>query len=404
MSTETEKKIFTAIESGDDALLRAALDDHPNVNIIDENLMTPLQHAAYKGNKDMVQILLDYVSSCNTLSKPINLCSFQGADPNLCKHQHNYTALHFAGLSGNFEVCLALLVAGARPDVTNAVNRTASQMAAFVGHHKCVAIINNYVQKSNVDYYTVAHGLHTKPYLPPYLAESFHKLIIQVNMHPVKVALNMHSFIGIFEHLSEVKTVLELMSEKEMKNEGSNEVMAFKFFYLSYVAGELVNIQAKQNAKKQEDKKNETLQVFCKNILKPGKDGSLQFMDAFLRECVKKFPFRECTLLRQIVSTLTGKDPPTALSIVTFAINGQRGFVDDAVDCYTCGEEKPTKKCSKCKVAQYCDKNCQKLHWHWHKKVCASLVQDSSSSKDKKEVAVDSSELSSEIQNLLISN
>lgn len=59
--SEVEKKIFSAIESGDVVLLRTALAEKPNVNVVDENLMTPLQHAAYKGNKDMVQILLDHV-------------------------------------------------------------------------------------------------------------------------------------------------------------------------------------------------------------------------------------------------------------------------------------------------------------------------------------------------------
>lgn len=32
-----------------------------NPDICDEHGMTPLEHAAYKGNKDMVQLLLDQV-------------------------------------------------------------------------------------------------------------------------------------------------------------------------------------------------------------------------------------------------------------------------------------------------------------------------------------------------------
>ncbi|XP_044268785.1 ankyrin repeat and MYND domain-containing protein 2 [Tribolium madens] len=381
-SPDTEKKIFTAIESGDAVLLRTVLADRPDVNILDENAMTPLQHAAYKGNKDMVQMLLDY-----------------GADPNLCKHQHNYTALHFAGLSGNFEVCLALLVAGAHPEVTNAVNRTASQMAAFVGHHKCVAIINNYIPKSEVDYYTVVQGVQTEPYLPPFLSESFHKLIIQVNVHPVKIALNINSFIGLSQHLQKVKKVLELMYDKEMKRgAGNNEVMAFKLYYLAYIVGEIMTIQNKQESP------DATLQTFCKKVLKPGTDGALDILDALLRECIKHFPYRECTLFRQMVSTLTGKDTPTALSVINSAINGQRGFVDNVPICYTCGEEKPGKKCSQCKVAQYCDKTCQKLHWHWHKKACPQLAQEPLKCNDAQSTTVDPQELSSEIQNLLVTN
>ena len=49
------------------------------------------------------------------------------------QHEHKYTALHFAALSGNPEICLALLSAGAKSHVTNTIGKTAAQMAAFVG-------------------------------------------------------------------------------------------------------------------------------------------------------------------------------------------------------------------------------------------------------------------------------
>ena len=49
------------------------------------------------------------------------------------------------------------------------------------------------------------------------------------------------------------------------------------------------------------------------------------------------------------------------------------GFIDSDVDsCATCGEEKRSKKCSRCKSVQYCDKDCQKYHWFVHKKVCGN--------------------------------
>lgn len=44
--------------------------------------------------------------------------------------------------------------------------------------------------------------------------------------------------------------------------------------------------------------------------------------------------------------------------------------------CTACGEEKASKKCSQCKVAQYCDKDCQKFHWFVHKKQCTSSVSN----------------------------
>lgn len=62
-----EKEIFSAIEKNDVTLLKTLLVDKQDVNIFDENLMTPLQHACYKGNLEMVQLLLDQVELFNII-------------------------------------------------------------------------------------------------------------------------------------------------------------------------------------------------------------------------------------------------------------------------------------------------------------------------------------------------
>lgn len=355
---EDNSKIFEAIASNDAALLKALLAERPHsANALDENKMTPLQHAAYKGSKEMVQLLLD-----------------QGADVQLCEHQHNYTALHFGALSGCSDVCLLLLEAGAKANETNTVGRSPAQMAAFVGHHNCVAVINNYVPKGDV------------PQLPPFLLESFHKFIMQINIHPIKVVMNVQSFVGLQEHLAEVKRVLEVMSEREMRRgQQSNEVMAFKLHYLGYIVGEVCKVREKRPL--------DMAEAFARKLLKPGKDDSLECMDAFLKESIREFPFRESTLFRQMVATLSGDEAPAALSVIGACINGQRGFLDSVAHCTSCGEEKPAKKCSKCKVVQYCDRNCQRLHWTWHKKSCSRLAQEGAAPDAKPARDVDLKEL-----------
>lgn len=188
-------------------------------------------------------------------------------------------------------------------------------MAAFVGHHNCVAIINNYIPKSEIDYYTAAHGVQSSPYLPQFLTESFHKFVMQVNVHPVKVILNVQNFVGLSDHLPEVKKVLEMMCSREMKRGAeTNEVLSFKFHYLGYIVGEMDKIKQRQASSKkeeketEEDKKLDITELFIRKLLKPGKDGQLEFMDSFLRECVREFPYRESTLFRQMVASLAGKN------------------------------------------------------------------------------------------------
>ncbi|XP_050304527.1 ankyrin repeat and MYND domain-containing protein 2 [Anthonomus grandis grandis] len=395
--SSTEKKIFEAVTNNDAGLLKNALSENSNVNIFDENRITPLQHAAYKGNKEIVQILLDH-----------------GANVNLCEHQHNYSALHFAALSGNSDICLLLLEAGAKSTETNTVGRTPSQMAAFVGHHNCVSVINNFVPKEEVEYYTHASGTSSTPYLPPFLLESFHKFIMEINIHPVKIVMNVHNFLGLEDHLEEVKKVLELMCEKEMKKgQETNEVMAFKFHYLGYIVGEVLKLKQRQAVKKEEEKesaegdekKTDISETFARKILKPGKDDNLEFMDAFLKECIREFPFRESTLFRQIVTSLSGSESPSAFYVVNSVINGQRGFLDTIATCNTCGQEKPAKKCSKCKVVQYCDRNCQRLHWTWHKKVCSRLSQDQVSEQQMNNLTKSTKDVDiNELQNFLAKN
>lgn len=61
--SKTETSIFDAIAKNDFAEFKSLLAQHKgSVDFFDENGMTALQHAAYKGNKDMVQLLLDRVS------------------------------------------------------------------------------------------------------------------------------------------------------------------------------------------------------------------------------------------------------------------------------------------------------------------------------------------------------
>jgi ankyrin repeat protein len=61
--SEVEKDIFAKIANNDvNGLKNTLVQQKIEVDIYDENGMTPLQHAAYKGNKEIVQMLIDRVS------------------------------------------------------------------------------------------------------------------------------------------------------------------------------------------------------------------------------------------------------------------------------------------------------------------------------------------------------
>ncbi|XP_076625194.1 ankyrin repeat and MYND domain-containing protein 2 [Colletes latitarsis] len=398
--TDVQKKIFEKIIKNEVSELKTLLAANKvKMDFVDENGMSPLQHACYKGNKEIVQMLLD-----------------QGADVNACQHENAYTALHLAALSGNAELCYLLMSYGARLTATNSVGRTPAQMAAFVGNHNCVATINNFIPKADIDYYVKPQGLQTESMLPPHLADSFHKFIMQVNVHPVRVVMNLQRCPGLLENATKVHNVLECMRHKEMtRGAETNEVMAFKYHYLSCVVAEVIKFQKRQEAMKAEksekaneegeEKKSDTIEVLIRKFLKCSKsDGTPEYQEVFLRECVREFPYRESPIFRQMVATLAATDPPSAVSVVSAAINGQRAFSDNAQVCVTCREDKANKKCSKCKTVQYCDRECQRLHWFMHKKACTRLGQISMpstkiSDADKEQI---SSTISSKLQNLTV--
>ncbi|XP_050095972.1 ankyrin repeat and MYND domain-containing protein 2 [Anopheles aquasalis] len=387
--SEEHRAIFDRIAKNENSELRLLLSQlRGSVDFVDENGMTPLQHAAYKGNNETLQLLLD-----------------QGADVNYGKHEYSYSALHFAALSGNAEVCLKLLLAGADAKATNSVGRTASQMGAFVANYEAVGTINNFVPLQDIECFTANVPNPGEAKLPAAILAPFHTFVMQVNLHPVRILLNLQKYALFGADMKSMCTVLVAMMEREMKRRGEvNEVMAFKYHYLAYIIGEIVKhrdyLSSRRDAN--QDAKTDFLDLFAKRVLKIGKDGTPDYLDALIRECVREFPFRDCTLFRQVVAQMTNKENVAApLDIVSTAINGQRGFQATVPFCSSCGEEKPDKKCSKCKAVQYCDRQCQRLHWFAHKKVCArpSAVPSAEAPTIAKEI--DSAELNEQLQKLV---
>ncbi|XP_050992764.1 ankyrin repeat and MYND domain-containing protein 2 [Labeo rohita] len=352
--TSEEREMLQVAAAGDVQEATLLL-SNPNVrvNCLDEYGMTPLMHAAYKGKADMCRLLLQH-----------------GADVNCNEHEYGYTALMFAGLSGNAEITEMILDAGAETDLVNSVGRTAAQMAAFVGQHDCVTVINNFFSRARLEYYTIPQGSEREPKLPPKLAGPLHKIIMTTNLNPVKMVMLVKEDPLLVDvvALEKCYRVMDLLCEQCVKQQDMNEVLAMKMHYISCVLQKCLAFL---------QERDDNLDALLKSLLK-GRDGDgfPQYQEKFIRDCIRKFPYCEATLLQQLVRSIApveiGNDP-TAFSVLTQALTGQMVLMDTEY-CATCGERGADKKCSFCKMVVYCGPTCQRLHWFTHKRQCKTPV------------------------------
>ncbi|KAG8285788.1 Ankyrin repeat and MYND domain-containing protein 2 [Homalodisca vitripennis] len=84
-----------------------------------------------------------------------------------------------------------------------------------------------------------------------------------------------------------------------------------------------------------------------------------------------------------LVTVLAKSDSPPALDAVSLVICPRLFPEGESVECATCGQEPAIKKCSKCRATQYCDRECQRLHWFVHKKECGRIPTVSAKEDEK---------------------
>jgi len=359
--TMSDHPVFAAVKDcGDDPEKIRNFFEMENVSleIGDSAGMTPLMHACWKKYPKIVKFLIGL-----------------GADVNGGDHEHSYTTLHFAALSNAVEICRTLLEAGVKTDRTNSVHRTAAQMAGFVGNHECVAVINNYVGKEEVYFYTRKQPLETEPKLSLQLAKPIHQLVQTMNMHPVRIGLILREDPLLLEGVVKVCNILEEMSDREFKKRDVNETLSLKYHILHYYLKDVAKQMAKDGDSS--EKKSPFIDRWIKSmLLGRDSDGYPVFQENFVRQGIKEFPHKESQLFKTLVANFVHcqnyGEGLTGAEYLNQAFNGQRGF-KDFENCDACGNERAEKKCSKCKSVQYCDQTCQKLHWFTHKKVCEKL-------------------------------
>jgi len=353
--SEYGKKLRESVNSGNVDQVRQILAYGVNVDYVDDDSMTPLQHAAYKGNVELCEMLLAH-----------------GADVNYSGHEYGYTPLMFAALSGKKDVVRVLLEHDACIGLVNSVQRTAAQMAAFIGQHEIVSLINNFFAPKDLEYYCQPRGLETEPKLPPFLFPALYRYIINVNLNPVRLSFILRENIELLNNAECVIRVLDLLCEKMMKQRDTNEILSVKFSYLSFVLKQT----SKSYAEWQQSGDGPVLEMWIKYLLKSNEIKEIPGnQDQLVMSMLKGFPYVESHLFQQIVRTIsTSAANAPALNVLISCINGQHFASAEDKSCSTCNEI-GVKTCQNCKSVFYCNRECQKLHWSVHKKHCSNLAE-----------------------------
>lgn len=323
----------------------------------------------------------------------------KNADVNAKTHDQGYSALMFAAISNHQKTVSILLEHGADIDYTNMIGRTASQMASFVNSNECVELINNFLSKSSLEYYTEIRSINdTEPKLPKgECVDELHKLLISTSDYsPVRVlkAIKFSNNNLLVENMNRIINTLDAFITKSFKTENvecPNDILAFKLHFHKYLFEFLSKTIQNFEKKFPEEEKNSLIsksfefcfkQLLLKEELPDKKYFFELFQEKFLRESIRNFPYKECSLIQQMVTILSRTQMgvhPSALYVITSCLNGQRfnqnfesndtTLKKSILECETCKKKSVEAKwCTHCKKVAYCDQFCQKLDWSWHKK------------------------------------
>ncbi|KAI6655192.1 hypothetical protein LOD99_2481 [Oopsacas minuta] len=329
------------------------------VDLRDKDGMTLLMHTSYHGNLNMTRLLIEHGASVNLMSRPAY-----------------YTPLMFAGIGNHTELCHLLLSSGAKTGITNSIDKNAAEMSSFVGSKECARIISSFFSKEN--FLSIASRFR----LPDIVSSNLYTILLELNnIHPVHALIAIRNFPATLEHISDVINTLEAICDKTFKD--TYEEIAFRAHFIRCLYKTIHELEI-----------GEKIITPCELLIKKflrvsvNVEGSSQMpiqigMENYLRQAIRSFPFRDMPLYQQTLACLQTIESdeklkyqltsPT-LHVINSVIRGPlagRTTMDPI--CATCGRQGSClRECTSCKSLWYCGKDCQKLHWFTHKKICSS--------------------------------
>lgn len=371
-NTVAEIDLFQAIKNKDCDRLLHIIRSQPalNLNCVDKDELSPLQHACHIGDIEIVRTLIN-----------------NGAHVNFTQRKDGYTPLMFAAISAKTAIVRLLLERGVDVTAENCVHRTATQMAAFVGQFKVVSIITNWVSyQSSIEPYTKRRQLEEEPRIQTrQLAHVLHDFVVFPSFHPIKFMLHIKENSDLVKHATQFIYVLDDLCSKSIKPPLNDESLSLKYHYLSYI---LQNSRKAYDARMEEIGQSgamfaheicsKALEIYIRRFIKRAKPRDLQpltpMINRFIAECLYKYPYTQLAIYKTSTFALSKGDSGdlNAYSVLTQSLNGPRMFGHTAESCSICLDLNKNKKCSKCKVVYYCGPSCQQIDWFQHKKVCRS--------------------------------
>lgn len=334
-STSTEQQLFQFIKAKQLDQVRQLIKDNPklNLNCIDGDELTPLQHVCHNGHFEMAQLLLD-----------------KGAKVNYTNRKDGYTPLMFAAISSRKDIVRLLLERGADTTKENCVHRNASQMAAFVGQQKVVSIINSWIPYENsVKPYTICRALEDKPRIStPKHAKLLHDYIVYPSLHPVKLILFIREHLDLVKCANQFIYVLENLSSKSSKAPDTDDYLSLKYYYLYYIIEYCVKTIKAKDASILEDPDDFKLES-CEKVIehlvrrlikKEDPKDTSPALNRLIVECLMKFPYTHLAIFKSTTFALSKltDDMLCAYTILVQVLNGPQFFGHQPEACAVCGE------------------------------------------------------------------
>ncbi|CCD67941.1 Dauer abnormal formation protein 25 [Caenorhabditis elegans] len=349
--------LFEAIDKNDTEAALALLKTKEQAAQRDPSGMSVLAAAAYRGNLTLVEKAIEL--KCDVNDK---------TDGTL------YTPLMFAALSGKQDVCRLLMDSGARMYLVNGIGKTASELAAFVGHHECVAIINNHITIDVIEDLLrpkVNGKYEGAEEYPDELAVFIHSLCGSHEIHPVKIIFRFSKYPDSLKYKKKILYVIDRVFEKQLRCKESNEIMSLKLWLILFSMRETSKFVESNKEKSPEEASLQYAKLI--STWQEG-DETRRALDVMLRNAVASFPYKHSllhdTLQKALQKSQIG-ERPSAYEYIVQALFGQR-IAAVCQFCSVCGHPGAKKRCTQCKLA-YCSQECQKFDWPIHKKVCSFL-------------------------------